>query len=385
MDCPNPRAFRGTCRVCQKEGHPASECPEKPADICRNCKKEGHKIADCKENRAIDTSGVSQLEPDTAWAKMKTADEEHELEDLREALKEYVKAVPDTTYEQLEVAFRGLGFKTHVIGFEKEITDTYTLMNLQGKLDCKYHVGFYWNAKAPRLALKDAWPTNPEENLERLKDAGVPVERGIPKCSNCDGKDINNMLRFMGFPNTAVELGHISKSCTQDKAEKEAHNLDIVLVIVRRHVKIALPAGTAGDRDTKRKSAVSHVRQRTLNARFVARWVTLQKNVQQSRLKPAETAVRRAICRRSARTLATQQFKNAGTATKSDMSARTALFPGIIVGSSARTVNREPSIEGDGTGVETGYPPSRGFAAPIAEQEAAREESAVVDNDGEVW
>ena len=46
---------------------------------------------------------------------------------------------------------------------------------------------------------------------------------------------------------------------------------------------------------------------------------------------------------------------------------------------------KEPSIEGDGTGVETGYPPSRGFAAPIAEQEAAREESAVVDNDGEVW
>ena len=101
-------------------------------------------------------------------------------------------------------------------------------MNLQGKLDCKYHVGFYWNAKAPRLALKDAWPTNPEENLERLKDAGVPVERGIPKCSNCDGKDINNMLRFMGFPNTAVELGHISKSCTQDKAEKEAHNVKCV-------------------------------------------------------------------------------------------------------------------------------------------------------------
>ena len=60
-------------------------------------------------------------------------------------------------------------------------------MNLQGKLDCKYHVGFFFSDKPQRSALKEGWPRNAAENLARLKDAGIPVERGIPKCSNCDG------------------------------------------------------------------------------------------------------------------------------------------------------------------------------------------------------
>ena len=69
------------------------------------------------------------------------------------------------------------------------MTDTYTLMNLSGKLDCKYHVGFFFSDKPKRVSLKEGWPSSPEENLERLKDAGIPVERGIPKCSNCDGSN----------------------------------------------------------------------------------------------------------------------------------------------------------------------------------------------------
>lgn len=71
---------------------------------------------------------------------------------------------------------------------EKEVTSTFTLMNLQGKLDCKYTVGFFYSDQPQRLALKQGWPSSLEENLERLKDAGIPVERGIPKCSNCDGE-----------------------------------------------------------------------------------------------------------------------------------------------------------------------------------------------------
>ena len=67
------------------------------------------------------------------------------------------------------------------------MTNTYTLMNLNGKLDCKYHVGFFFGDKPPRGSLRRGWPSSPEENKMRLKDAGVPVERGIPKCSNCDG------------------------------------------------------------------------------------------------------------------------------------------------------------------------------------------------------
>ncbi|MCJ1471451.1 hypothetical protein MMC13_000090 [Lambiella insularis] len=148
-------------------------------------------------------SSIADMEPDVAWKKLETADKARDLDDIREALKEYIKAVPGSTYEQLERSFRHLGFKTYIIAYEKEVTSTFTLMNLQGKLDCKYHIGFFFSDKPPRASLKEGWPANTEDNYIRLRDAGIPVDRGIPKCSNCD------------------ELGHIAKSCPQEKIERE--------------------------------------------------------------------------------------------------------------------------------------------------------------------
>ncbi|KAL9116604.1 MAG: hypothetical protein Q9187_006870, partial [Circinaria calcarea] len=202
-DCPNERVerpFTGICRVCQKEGHPAAQCPEKQPEICRNCKKEGHKAMDCKENRLLDWSKIADKTPEDAWEGMKVADADRDLDDLREAVKVYVKAVPDTTYEQLERAYRQMNFQVHLIASEKEVTDTFTLVNFQGKQDCKYTVGYFFSDKPPRSFLKEGWPASPEENLVRLRDAGIPMDRGVPKCGNCD------------------ELGHIAKHCKEEKA-----------------------------------------------------------------------------------------------------------------------------------------------------------------------
>lgn len=62
-----------------------------------------------------------------------------------------------------------------------------TLINLQGKLDCTYVVGFFTSPKALRNNLRIRWPESPEANLERLEDAGQAYDRHIPKCRNCDG------------------------------------------------------------------------------------------------------------------------------------------------------------------------------------------------------
>ncbi|KAL9116846.1 MAG: hypothetical protein Q9187_006624, partial [Circinaria calcarea] len=202
-DCPNERVerpFTGICRVCQKEGHPAALCPEKQPETCRNCKKEGHKALDCKDNRLLDWSKVADKTPEDAWEGMKVADADRDLDDLREAVKVYVKAVPDTTYEQLERAYRQMTFQVHLIASEKEVTDTFTLVNFQGKQDCKYTVGYFFSDKPPRSFLKEGWPASPEENLVRLRDAGIPMDRGVPKCGNCN------------------ELGHIAKHCKEEKA-----------------------------------------------------------------------------------------------------------------------------------------------------------------------
>lgn len=124
------------------------------------------------------------------------------MDDIMEAGWKYIKAVgAELTYPLLEQAFRGMNIGVHLIAIEKELTTTYTNMDLQGNLEKKYSVTWRLSDKPMRPREKDSWPSSPEENMERLADAGTPVDRGIPKCSNCD------------------QLGHIFKSCPEEKQE----------------------------------------------------------------------------------------------------------------------------------------------------------------------
>ena len=59
---------------------------------------------------------------------------------------------------------------------------------MQGELDKKYQVGFYFSGKPRRANAIQGWPSSPEENMERLKDAGLPMDRGISKCGRCGGR-----------------------------------------------------------------------------------------------------------------------------------------------------------------------------------------------------
>lgn len=83
-ECPKPRVFKGTCRICEKEGHPAVDCPERPPDVCKNCQAEGHKTMECKENRKFDLNRVADMLPHEGWAAMKKASDERDLDDFRE-------------------------------------------------------------------------------------------------------------------------------------------------------------------------------------------------------------------------------------------------------------------------------------------------------------
>ncbi|KAK2741191.1 hypothetical protein FQN55_008454 [Onygenales sp. PD_40] len=199
-ECTNPRVFSGTCRICEKEGHPASECPDKPPDVCKNCKQEGHRTMECTENRKFDQHHVPDKLPEEAWAVLKKASDEKDLEDFRDGIKMYSKAVPMATFADIEKKLREENFKVYLIGLEKEITDCHTLINLQGKLNCKYVIGYYFSDKPQRANLKERWPESPEENLKRLEDAGIPLDRGIPKCSNCG------------------EMGHTARGCKEERS-----------------------------------------------------------------------------------------------------------------------------------------------------------------------
>ena len=63
-----------------------------------------------------------------------------------------------------------------------------TFIDLQGNEDKTYRVGFHFSFDVPRQRMASAWPASQEENLERLKDAGLPFDRGVPYCLRCKGK-----------------------------------------------------------------------------------------------------------------------------------------------------------------------------------------------------
>ena len=128
------------------------------------------------------------MDPDTAWNAMKTADSERDISDFREAFKAYCKSLPDMDFKTAESAFREARMNTHLIAKEQEVSDVHTVVNLQGKTDCKYVVSFQFGTKPSRAATAGSWPKTAEENLERLEDAGYIMDRMVPKCRNCDGK-----------------------------------------------------------------------------------------------------------------------------------------------------------------------------------------------------
>ncbi|KAL1974959.1 hypothetical protein VTN31DRAFT_5163 [Thermomyces dupontii] len=79
-------------------------------------------------------------------------------------------------------------------------------------------VAFYFKSKPQRASLKDRWPASPEENLERLADAGFPYDRQIPKCDNCRGKACCSLPRiFLMFISLNTEMGHITKHCKSER------------------------------------------------------------------------------------------------------------------------------------------------------------------------
>jgi hypothetical protein len=142
------------------------------------------------------------MSPDDAWEEIKAAVKDRELDDAKAAVQTYLKAAPDTTYVQLEEAFRNQDVGLFLIAIEKPyLATTMTNMDLQGNMDKKYTVTYRFSPTAPRPREREVWPKTPEKNMERLKDAGEVVDRGLPKCNNCN------------------ELGHISKQCTEEKRE----------------------------------------------------------------------------------------------------------------------------------------------------------------------
>jgi hypothetical protein len=133
---------------------------------------------------------------------IKQAVAERDLDDFKEAVDMYVKACPDVTYPQLEEAFRSLGVPIYLIAIEKELNATYTNMDLQGHLGKTYSISWRWSDKPRAPKEMDTWPATPEENLERLADAGQPTDCKMPLCSNCSSLGHTMVSSSLSFDDT---------------------------------------------------------------------------------------------------------------------------------------------------------------------------------------
>ena len=165
------------------EGHQSRDCPSKPK-MCVNCKEEGHVAIDCEAKMKLNLDHVPEKTTGEAWAMLTQASDERDLDDFKEVVKILSKADPELTYVDLEKEFRTRDFSVYLIGVEKECGPTFTHVDLQGNIGKKFAIGYYLNEKAQRPTLVPKWPKTPEENLERLADVGMPLDRGIDLCNN---------------------------------------------------------------------------------------------------------------------------------------------------------------------------------------------------------
>lgn len=164
----------------------------------------GHTVSTCESARFVDRSKFPDLPLDEAWNKILEAAKEREVDDVKFAIQTYVKAAPETTYQELEKKLRDEKADLWLIAIEKSgLVATMTNMDLQGNMEKRYTVTFRFQWNPPRPRDRELWPSDVDENLERLADAGEVVPRGLPKCSNCN------------------EVGHISKSCPEEKMESD--------------------------------------------------------------------------------------------------------------------------------------------------------------------
>ncbi|KHN96988.1 Zinc finger, CCHC retroviral-type [Metarhizium album ARSEF 1941] len=202
-DCPTPRDT--ACRYCKQEGHMIRDCPDKPPMRCDNCGQEGHLRKNCENARVVNRDHVAHVSPEEALSKLKTACSERDVDDAKEAVQEYVKAVGgDITYRQLQSLFIDKGINLWLIASERQLVNVFTNMDLQGHTGKKYTVSYRFSEKPERPHEAESFPKSREELLGRLDDAGEVVDTGLRKCQNCG------------------ELGHSSKFCTQEQVEKKA-------------------------------------------------------------------------------------------------------------------------------------------------------------------
>lgn len=170
----------------------------------------GHAVKDCTNARKNPFADIPTCSPEQAWQLIRMADFERDVYDLKESCLMYIKGLPNVSFLEIHQALQNLDNGACLVALETEAPEMYTFMDAQGNLGKTYQVTFRFSLSADRDLDKSMYPKSAQENLERLKDAGIMVSRLMEKCSNCG------------------ELGHSKKHCSEAKGEHERAKVSCV-------------------------------------------------------------------------------------------------------------------------------------------------------------
>lgn len=155
------------------------------------------------------------------------------------------KAVPSLTYRQLEEELRARGSNIYLIALEKQVEDIYTLVNLQAEINQQYAVGCFLDSRCKRPVLRPRWPNDQAENLTRLEQAGVAMDRGVDKCRRCGA--VTHPTRKCDQPKEAPQNqtdqcplcggAHRLRFCTEERPkpreQKTCRNWSVLTIVLR--------------------------------------------------------------------------------------------------------------------------------------------------------
>lgn len=147
---------------------------------------------------------------DEAWAALVSADQEKDLDDFKVFFLEYVRNNKSLTFVDLEKKFREEGLGVYLIAMVSSPFPPSNIRKKRSRSRRQFEISKATPEKNtlypsnPELkivelgiadlrythnsATKGQVASTPEENLERLADAGFLVEDLIPVCFNCNAK-----------------------------------------------------------------------------------------------------------------------------------------------------------------------------------------------------
>ncbi|KAG0192203.1 hypothetical protein DFQ28_009876 [Apophysomyces sp. BC1034] len=159
---------------------------ENSSDRCRHCGASSHLVfRNCPF--------IPLLDPKQAWVRVLQACERLDIDLFMESLALYSKSRPDETLQDISGKLCDYGSKLQLLAVERDLPQTATVMDLQGRILCRYvalavvlEIDDHGKDPLHSLSYLPGFPPTWEQNFLRLADAGFFSDKNqIPICRPC--------------------------------------------------------------------------------------------------------------------------------------------------------------------------------------------------------